>query len=185
MAILTGEKIKQEIDLGHIRIGNFDERNIQPNSYDLTLDNELKYYLLDDHVFRSSNGEEVNYLSTTCNNHTASTEIGRSLILTPNALYLVQTRESVYSDRFVPEISGVSSLARLGIQIHQTAGYANLGHEFKWVLEVHVIHPVEIHAGMKIAQMYFHTVCGENSMQYHGKYENAQLSSEVSEFKAD
>jgi dCTP deaminase len=185
MAILTGTKIKKEIEFGHIRIGNFDEKHLQPNSYDLTLDNEIKYYLLDDRAIYYPYGEELYYLSTTHNNHTASTEIGKSFILIPNKLYLVQTRESVYSDRFVPEISGVSSLARLGMQVHQTAGYANLGHEFKWVLEIHVIHPIEIHAGMKIAQMYFHTTYGENSMQYHGKYENDQLSSEVSEFKAD
>ena len=79
----------------------------------------------------------------------------------------------------MPEISGTSSLARLGITVHKTAGYANLGHHFKWILEVEVTHPVKIYPGMKIGQMYFHTSVGDNNLQYIGKYKDAQLGDEL------
>ena len=89
--------------------------------------------------------------------------------------YLVETVESVWSNRYVTEISGKSSLARLGVVVHKTAGYANIGHEFKWILEVEVTHPIKLYPGMKIAQGYFHTTEGKIDHQYSGKYKGKQM----------
>ena len=75
---------------------------------------------------------------------------------------------------FVAEVTGCSSWARLGISVHKTAGYANLGHEFKWILEVDVVHPVKIYPNMKIGQCVFHTTYGGNGFQYNGIYKDKQ-----------
>ena len=96
-------------------------------------------------------------------------------VFLPNILYLVESVEEFWSDKFVSEVSGTSSLARLGITVHKTAGYSNLGHRFKWVLEVEVTHAVKVYKGMKIGQVYFHTTNGDVSMQYNGRYKDKQL----------
>ena len=203
MAILTGSKIIDEIKNKHIRIGNFDIRRIQPNSYDLTLGDKISFYSLTDDatyiseypfnetfethgmraivgkVFQDSDivrDRQLYYLDTQKDNSMITNDIPSSgYILLPRILYLVETTESVWSDKYVTEVSGVSSLARLGISVHKTAGYANIGHEFKWILEVEVTHPIKIYPGMKIGQMYFHTTDGSCDLQYHGKYSGKQM----------
>ena len=124
--------------------------------------------------------QTIPYLDSKQENTMFTEEIPEDgFILLPGILYLVETVESVWSDKFVAEISGTSSLARLGITIHKTAGYANIGHEFKWILEVEVTHPIKIYSGMKIAQMYFHKVKGNNKLQYKGRYSNKQMGDDL------
>jgi dCTP deaminase len=178
MSILTGQEIKNQINIGHIRIGKFDENRVQPNSYDVTLGDKLSFYTLNEY-FDSDNHYEP-YLDSMQENKMITKKIPDSgYILMPQTLYIVETVESVWSDNYIVELSGTSSLARLGITIHKTAGYANIGHEFKWILEVEVTHPIKIYPGMKIGQMYFHTSEGENDIQYCGKYKDQQLGDKL------
>lgn len=212
MAILTGSEILKQISEKHIRIGNFDEKRIQPNSYDTTLGNKISYYKLNDKFITIETfdynrpftlygqGELIDhyqkwigsstpltcssltipYLDSRKENPMFTEDIPEEgFLMLPGILYLVETVESVWSDKYVVEISGTSSLARLGITVHKTAGYANIGHEFKWILEVEVTHPIKIYSGMKIGQMYFHTVEGETNLQYHGKYSDKQMGDEL------
>jgi len=206
MSILTGQEIKKQIKRKHIRIGNYNENRVQPNSYDLTLGDKVSYFLLDDHYtqitsldldtpcrrYVNRNGPDISdslyrhgpdvcvseaYLDTAQENEMYTKPIlTDGYILYPNTLYIVETVESVWSDKYVVEVSGTSSLARLGVTVHKTAGYANIGHEFKWILEIEVTHPVKVYPGMKIAQMYFHTIKGSNRMKYRGKYKDAQMN---------
>ena len=174
MSILTGQEIKNQIRNGHIRIGKFDEKRIQPNSYDVTLGDKISFYTLNDYF--DANDYYEPYLDSAKENSMITKLIpDDGYILLPQTLYLVETVESVWSDKYIVELSGTSSLARLGITVHKTAGYANIGHEFKWILEVEVTHPVKIYRDMKIGQMYFHTSEGENSIQYSGKYKDKQM----------
>lgn len=209
MAILTGQEIKNQIQLNRIRIGNYNPNRVQPNSYDLTLGNQISFYKLmqyinyysghdlstrpiyehlrtnvidvqklaaDRYTRRASTSYTTAYLDTAKPNEMTTENIpADGYILLPNTLYLVETVESVWSNKYVTEVSGTSSLARLGVTVHKTAGYANIGHEFKWILEVEVTHPVKIYQGMKIGQMYFHTIEGDTDMQYAGKYKNEQM----------
>ena len=205
MAILTAHEIRKQVNGKHIRIGNFDENRIQPNSYDVTLGNKISFYELNgdkvpviqqnhslpftlygmraitDVNLRTPSSHTIQYnlpyLDTKSENPMITKEISdNGYILLPNILYLVETVESVWSDKYVTEVSGTSSLARLGITVHKTAGYSNIGHEFKWILEVEVTHPVKIYPGMKIGQMYFHTTEGKSNVQYNGKYKDEQMS---------
>lgn len=206
MSILTGQEIINQIYNHHIRIGNLNLNNVQPNSYDVTLGNKISFYALTDNAIKvgqmskdatfesfgmlaledPSDTDRCNYIRGIpyLDTKTENTMLVKDIpvdgyILLPRILYLVETVESVWSDKYVAEISGTSSLARLGITVHKTAGYANIGHEFKWILEVEVSHPVKIYPGMKIGQMYFHTAIGETTLQYQGKYKNAQMGNEL------
>ena len=205
MAILTGQEIKNQISNNHIRIGNYDEKRVQPNSYDVTLGDKVSYFNLNDYgidvnpraqisnqplIRYLSNANDaflkeslddnttmyIEYLDSSKANNMHTEDIPEDgYILYPNTLYIMETTESVWSDKYVIEVSGTSSLARLGITVHKTAGYSNIGHEFKWILEVEVTHPVKVYPGMKIGQCYFHTTEGENNLQYSGKYANKQM----------
>jgi dCTP deaminase len=200
MAILTGQEIKNQINNKHIRIGNFDDKRVQPNSYDVTLGNKVSFYSLTQHKlniknftkkaffrlfgfgvrYKDSRIKYVPYLDTKQENDMIVENIpDTGYLLLPNNLYIVETVESFWSDKFVSEVSGTSSLARLGITVHKTAGYANLGHEFKWILEVEVTHPVMVYSGMKIGQVYFHTTIGETNLQYEGKYKDEQMGNKL------
>lgn len=206
MAILTGQEILTQVTLGNIKIGNFDVNRIQPNSYDVTLGNKVSYYALTDHAIRigqindkipfetfgllaiepTENNPDcgfirgIPYLDTKSDNYMITQTISDDgYVLLPRVLYLVETNESVWSNKFIAEISGSSSLARLGVVIHKTAGYANLGHEFKWILEVEVTHAVKVYPNMKIGQMYFHDSIGDTTLQYNGKYAGHQLDDKL------
>ena len=168
MAILTAKKIKEEINNNHIKIDLYDNDRLGPNSYDLTLFNKISWY------------RDDKYLDTRnpCNELETCEIPENGMYLFPNRLYLCKTNETVWSDKYVMELSGLSSLARLGIVIHQTAGYANIGHEFQWVLEITVTQAVKIYPDMRIAQQYFHTIEGDVEL-YNGRYKYKQLGDEI------
>ena len=201
MAILTGSQIHAEMQAGRIKISPYEKSRLQPNSYDMTLapkitwyqllNNETKVGQIDKEVSFESYGQNaifdiydenvqevrtLAYLDVHADNPLHETvEIPEEgFILFPRILYLVETNECIFSDMFVAEVTGCSSLARLGISVHKTAGYANLGHEFKWILEVDVVHPVKIYPNMKIGQCVFHTTYGGNGFQYNGIYKDKQ-----------
>ena len=168
MAILTAKKIREEINNNHIKIDLYDNDRLGPNSYDLTLFNKISWY------------RDDKYLDTRnpCNELETCEIPENGMYLFPNRLYLCKTNETVWSDKYVMELSGLSSLARLGIVIHQTAGYANIGHEFQWVLEITVTQAVKIYPDMRIAQQYFHTIEGDVEL-YNGRYKYKQLGDEI------
>ena len=72
--------------------------------------------------------------------------------------------------RHVPVLDGKSSLARLFVSVHATAGYGDAGFDGQYTLEVTVTHPIVVFAGMRIAQIRFHTMHGEVGKLYSGNY---------------
>ena len=100
---------------GQIAISNFDPANVNPNSYNLTLDNHLKLYK-----------EEI--LDSREENKTIDLEINEDgIMLKPGRIYIGSTVESTFqTDDLVPMLSGRSSYARLGIDIHKTAGFGRI-----------------------------------------------------------
>lgn len=176
MAILTRKAIREEIEKGSIKIDPFDESRLGVNSYDLTLSDQLKIYT------KNFDGT-TQILDPTRKNKMKEIAVRPSgCILSPGTLYLAQVNERIWSDKFVFELTGRSSLARLGITVHETAGFSNIGHDFKYVLEISVIHPVKIYPGMAIAQIFVHTTVGE-SEDYSGHYVDDQKGSEIAEAK--
>jgi dCTP deaminase len=93
-------------------------------------------------------------------------------LLKPGIGYLMHTDERIYTERFIPVLDGKSSIGRLFVVVHVTAGYGDTGFDGQYTLEVVATHPVVVYPGMRIAQMRFHTVVGEtrNYGMYGGNY---------------
>jgi dCTP deaminase len=94
------------------------------------------------------------------------------LILEPGKLYLGRTVEYTKTDKFVPMLEGRSSIGRLGLFIHVTAGFGDIGFSGFWTLEIHCIQPVKIYPGVEICQIYYHSIEGEYEKYSSGKYQN-------------
>lgn len=79
----------------------------------------------------------------------------------PGVLYLASTHERIGSDFYAPHIHGKSSLARLGLSVHLTAGFGEPGFKYQWTLEMTVEHPFLLVPGMRIGQVEFEPVQGD------------------------
>ena len=157
--ILTGEEIRRQVATGAIFIENFNSARLGPNSYNLRLAPDLLVYR-----------EAV--LDMAKDNRTRRLTIPpEGMVLKPGKLYLGRTLERTRTDKFVPMLEGRSSVGRLGMGIHVTAGFGDIGFDGPWTLEITVTEPLRIYPMVEIAQIYFHVPAGETSMQYRGKYQ--------------
>jgi len=93
------------------------------------------------------------------------------MILWPGILYLGRTVEVIGSSKFVPIVEGRSSVGRLGIHVHVTAGFCDIGFRGTITLEIHVVHPVRIYPNIPICQAYFLRPEGEIEL-YKGRYQD-------------
>ena len=160
--MLTKSEIIRQMELGNIIIDPLKEGALSgPNSCDIHLGSTLLIY-----------DEEV--LDIKKENKTTRIEIPEEgYILLPGVLYLGETEEYTETHGFIPKIDGVSSGGRLGMSIHVTAGFGDLGFCGKWTLEITVIHPLRIYPGSRIGQIYYDVPVGEVTDTYHGKYQNS------------
>ncbi len=157
--ILSGIEIKKRIG-SDIIIDPFDESKINSNSYNLSLHNELLVYKNDLLDMRAQNPTERIIIPES------------GLILTPGKLYLGRTVEFTRTENLIPMLEGRSSIGRLGICIHVTAGFGDVGFAGYWTLELFCVQPVRIFAGVSIAQIYYHTVTKPFETYKSGKYQN-------------
>ena len=95
-------------------------------------------------------------------------------ILKPGKLYLIATKETIGSDYYIPMITGRSSLARVGVSVHQEAGFGDIGFKGNWTLELSVVQPLVIYPNMKICQISYNTITGDTDIVYNGKYQNSK-----------
>jgi len=168
MAKLTGHEIKRQVGLGRIVIDPFEPRHVGPNSVDLRLGKVLL-------VYKGGRGSEM-FLDMRKEHETASFQIPPDgYLLQPGRVYLGSTVERAGSDYYVPCIEGRSSVARLGLLVHITAGFGDLGFQGHWTLELVATQPVLIYAGIKICQVYFDTTEGLVEELYRGKYEGTAI----------
>jgi dCTP deaminase len=164
--ILTGPEIRRQIAEGGIRIDPYVPEHVNQSSVDLTLGDEVVTY--DMNPF--TNGA-VFELDARVENKFERKKIGKSITLAPGTLYLMHTVERVHTDKFAIMIDGKSSLGRLGVLVHMTAGYVDPGFDGQYTLEVTCVLPVRLYAGMRVCQIRFHTLHGElESYQERGNY---------------
>lgn len=156
--ILSGQQIQDRLG-DDILIDPFDESFLNPNSYNLTLHNELLVY------------EEL-VLDMAKENRVRRIEIPKEgLTLSPNQLYLGRTVERTTTHNLVPQIEGRSSVGRLGLFVHVTAGFGDVGFSGYWTLEMFAVQPIRIYAGVPICQIFYHEVLGEIT-EYSSKYQH-------------
>ena len=156
--ILSGKEIKNRIG-NDIIIDPFDEKRINPNSYNLRLADELLVY--DEDILDMKKKNKAHKVTIP----------EEGLMLTPNKLYLGRTIEYTETRNLVPMLEGRSSIGRLGIFIHVTAGFGDVGFKGYWTLELFCIQPIKIYAGVEVCQMYFHTLEGNYDDYSSGKYQ--------------
>lgn len=157
--ILSANEIRQRISVGEIKIQDFDEARLGPNSYNLRLDEDLMVYreaVLDP---RQDNRTNIVHIPA------------EGMVLQPGQLYLASTMEYTETHGLVPMIVGRSSVGRLGLFVHVTAGFGDIGFSGRWTLELTPVRPVRVYPGMELCQVYFQTVCGEILQTYDGKYQ--------------
>ena len=157
--ILSGKEIEKRIGKD-IFIEPFDKSRINPNSYNLTLSNELLVYEEHELDMKRPNAAKKLVIPE------------EGLLLQPNVLYLGRTNEYTKTERFVPMLEGRSSIGRLGLYIHVTAGFGDIGFSGYWTLEIHCIQPVRIYPDVEICQIYYHDILGEYELYTSGKYQN-------------
>lgn len=167
MSILSGPEIlrlAREPDdaVPRIRVNPLDPALVNPNSIDVRLGDRFRVYEVTDGVTvldpRSENkGYEI-YAG------------GEGLVLRPNRLYLGHTAEAVGGFGVVPLLETKSSIARLGVSVHLSAGFGDDGFFAQWTLEITCVHPVRLYPGMRIAQIAFHTLRGDR-LPYRGRYQ--------------
>jgi dCTP deaminase len=159
--MLTAKAIKEQMARGNIVIRDFKEELLNPNSVDLTLHPKIKTY------------SEI-CLDPRKENRTEELEIPEvGMMLHPGELYLARTNEWTETHNLIPLLEGKSSLARLGISIHATAGFGDIGFKGYWTLEISVIKPVFVYPNMKIGQVCYHEAVGDIDKLYDGKYQNS------------
>ena len=159
--ILSGKEINRRLGRD-ILIEPFNEEQLNPNSYNLRLHRELMVY-----------NEPVLDMKKR-NNVTSIVIPQEGLVLEPGKLYLGRTIEYTKTETLVPMLEGRSSIGRLGLFIHITAGFGDVGFSGFWTLEMFCVHPVRIYPGIEICQIFYHTIEGDFEPYASGKYQNNQ-----------
>jgi len=155
--ILSDQEISRAMAEGSIIIEPFNPACLGSNSYDVHLGSTLATY-------------SVNILDAKKNNPIEYFEIPpEGFELLPNILYLGVTKEYTETLRHVPFLEGKSSVGRLGIDIHATAGKGDVGFKNFWTLEISVKMPVRVYAHMPIGQIIYFEVKGDVKVSYDQK----------------
>ena len=155
--ILSDGAILDAIKKKDIVIEPYDRSCLGTNSYDVHLSPHLACYV--DEIIDARKHNQVK--------HFEIPEEG--YVLRPGQTYLGATLEYTETRRFVPFLEGKSSVGRLGIDIHATAGKGDVGFCNHWTLEISVSQPVRVYAGMPIGQLIYFLVEGEFEVDYASK----------------
>ena len=155
--ILSDVKIREEMRRGHLVIRPYRPECLGTNSYDV----HLGPYLA---VYRES------ALDARRRNRVREFRIPPAgYVLIPGQLYLGVTEEYTETHGYVPFLEGKSSVGRLGIDIHSTAGKGDEGFCNYWTLEMSVKLPVRIYAGMPVGQLIYFEISGHVDRSYAQK----------------
>lgn len=167
--ILSDRDIRQSINDGHIKISApADELHIHASSMDLRLGKTFKLY--EHSKFAVLDPKNPETFAT--NMRTVDVENGDPFIVQPGEFVLGVTHETVtLPDDLVARVEGRSSLGRLGIIVHSTAGFVDPGFEGTITLEISNLNrlPVALYPGMRICQLAFEKMSSPAEMPYHKK----------------
>ncbi len=155
--ILSDNEILRCIEQKSIVIEPFDRSCLGSNSYDVHLGRTLAVY--NDEVLDAKKHNTIRLFEIP----------DEGFVLMPDQLYLGVTEEYTETHEHVPFLEGKSSVGRLGIDIHATAGKGDVGFCNFWTLEISVKVPVRVYAGMPIGQLIYFLVEGEILTSYKNK----------------
>lgn len=189
MAILSDKTIKEYLEEGKIVIDPLkDEQQIQPSSIDMRLGDEFKVFKVIRKPYIDPKDEEdiAEYMES------STVPEGEAFIIHPNEFALATTQEYVkVPDDLVARVEGRSSMGRLGVTMHVTAGYVDPGFEGRITLEISNIGamPVALYPGQRVCQLVFETMTTPAELPYGHPKRNSkymkQLKPESSRVKLD
>ena len=155
MSVLSDRDIAVALKAGRIKIEPYDPSDLQPSSVDLHLDRSFR-------VFRNNRYPYIDVRAAQPDlTDLLSVADDESFVLHPGEFVLGQTLEwTELPDDLVARLEGKSSLGRLGLLIHSTAGYVDPGWKGKLTLELSNVAklPIALYFGMKIGQISFLTM---------------------------
>jgi dCTP deaminase len=175
--VLSDRTIRREVDAGRIVVEPFDPDLVQPSSIDVRVDRQFR-------VFHNARYPFID-VRQPMEDLTELVEVpdGQPFILHPGEFVLGQTLERVtLPDDLVARLEGKSSLGRLGLLIHSTAGFVDSGFSGNLTLELSNVAnlPITIYHGMPIGQISFMRMDGpverpygsrDNASKYQGQAE--------------
>ncbi len=161
--ILSDIEIKKCIERKEIVIEPYDPACLGTNSYDVHIGKYLAVYK--DEILDAKKHNKIEEIIIP----------EEGYVIQPGTLYLGVTEEYTETHTTVPFLEGKSSVGRLGIDIHATAGKGDVGFCNTWTLEISCVHPVRIYAGMPVGQLIYFKVSGEIE-NYYNKKKNAKYN---------
>ena len=157
--VLSGREIQRQLGSA-IVIEPFNAEQLNPNSYNLRLHHQLRVYDRPELDMRRENTSSELMIPP------------EGITLEPHRLYLGRTEEFTATEGFVPMLEGRSSVGRLGLFVHITAGFGDVGFRGYWTLEMFCVQPIRIYAGVEICQIFYHSIQGDYDPYQSGKYQN-------------
>ena len=165
--ILSDGDIQERLENGDLRVEPIDDPDLQmqPASVDLRLGNEFVVYKLP-HVACIDTADE-----RTAEGYTETVEVedGDGFILHPGEFVLGSTHEWVrIPEDLVARVEGRSSIGRLAVVVHATAGFIDPGFEGRITLELSNLGRVgvKLYPGMRISQLVFHEMTSPAERPY-------------------
>lgn len=168
--MISGPEIAEKVRLGIIEIEPFNLGRIQPNSYDITLGEEVVELTYNSIITEhEASFSVIDTAKPGCTIDCKKTSSGGYLIW-PGTVYLGHTVERIHSDEYAPMIDGRSSVARHGLVIHLTAGFGDVGFNGQFTLEIANPgkYPIVIYPGTRIGQVFFEKVEGDIELYNSG-----------------
>lgn len=157
--IFSGKEIEKRLG-DDIIIDPFNKKQLGPNSYNLRLHNKLLYYTnLPLDMKKNNEVQEIIIPDD-------------GFLLEPGKLYLGRTVEYTKTNNLVPMLEGRSSIGRLGLFVHVTAGFGDVGFAGYWTLEIFCVQPIKIYPNVEICQIYYHSIEGAFERYKSLKYQN-------------
>lgn len=162
---LSDRDIKKNIKTGAITLKPFDVHKLQPASYDISLGN--KFVINDAHTTSFIDPANKVFPKT----HGIHIKDGEAFVLHPGVSILGYSKEYFGSDHYLIEVNGKSSLARIGLLVHNSAAMINPGHFLYVALELCNLNnvPIILRPGMAIAQITFSALSSETEQSYREK----------------
>jgi dCTP deaminase len=157
--ILSGKEIQKRLG-DDIIIEPFSPLQVNPNSYNLRLHHEILMY--DEPILDMKKKHHLQELIIP----------EEGLIFHPGKLYLGRTVEYTRTDNLVPMLEGRSSIGRLGLFIHITAGFGDVGFAGYWTLEMYCVQSIRVYPNVEICQIFYHTIEGAYDRYVSNKYQN-------------
>lgn len=176
--ILSDKDIKQAIRDGRVKVSGFEdyESCIHCASFDLHLGKHFKIFKHSKFPFIDTRDPKGTLAKVV---ETIEVKEGEAYYVHPNEYVLGVTMETVgLSDDLVARVEGRSSLGRLGLIVHATAGFVDPGFEGTITLEISNLNnvPIAIYPGMRICQLAFHQMTSEAEVPYHKKIDSKYMN---------